>query len=180
MAERVILGLGANVGDPARQLAEAVEAVGRVVDVDAVSSLYRSEPVGDANQPDFLNLVVAGRTGLEPEALLEALLAIEARMGRIRTARNAPRIIDIDLLAYGDRVMESPALALPHPRLHLRGFVLHPLAEIAPGWKHPLSRKTARELLSLAPALERVERAGPLPRAGEQAEPPLAPERRSG
>ncbi|HEX6371675.1 MAG TPA: 2-amino-4-hydroxy-6-hydroxymethyldihydropteridine diphosphokinase [Longimicrobium sp.] len=172
----VLLGLGANQGDPAAQLAGAVQALSRVVRIDAVSSLYRSEPVGFREQPDFYNLVVRGWTALEPPALLRAAQAVEEALGRRRTFRDAPRTIDIDLLAYGARVMRTADLTLPHPRLHLRGFVLHPLAEVAPEWLHPVLIRTARELLSTAAGLERVERVGALPGSGA----PLAPTRPSG
>jgi 2-amino-4-hydroxy-6-hydroxymethyldihydropteridine diphosphokinase len=168
----VLLGLGANLDDPLAQLARAVELLGAHVEVEAVSTVYRTEPVGHADQPDFLNLVVAGRTGLAPAELLAAAQAVEAALGRRRSFLNAPRTIDVDLLAYGDRVMRTLSLTLPHPRLHLRGFVLHPLAEVAPEWRHPVLGRTARELLSAATALERVEPVGPLPR--------LAPVRPSG
>jgi 2-amino-4-hydroxy-6-hydroxymethyldihydropteridine diphosphokinase len=174
--EEVLLGLGANLGEPAEQLARAVEMLAAHVDVGRVSSLYRSQPVGHAEQPDFYNLVVAGRTRLPPMELLRAAQGIEEALGRRRSFRNAPRTIDIDLLAYGDRVMRTLALILPHPRLHLRGFVLHPLAEVAPEWTHPVLGRTARELLSSATALERVEPLGPLSRPGA----PLAPVRPSG
>ena len=158
----ILLGLGANVGDPLRQLAAAVKALrGFVADVE-VSSVYRTEPVGYADQPDFLNLVVRGRTDLDPEALLARVQGVEREMGRERTFRNAPRVIDIDLLAHGDAVMETARLVLPHPGIPARGFVLHPLAEVAPGWRHPVLGKTARELLEMAPVLERVERIGSL------------------
>jgi 2-amino-4-hydroxy-6-hydroxymethyldihydropteridine diphosphokinase len=174
--EHVLLGLGANLGDPTEQLARAVEMLEAHVDIDRVSSVYRSEPVGHADQPDFHNLVLAGRTALGPMELLRAAQEIEEVLGRRRTFRNGPRTIDIDLLAYGDRVMRTLALTLPHPRLHLRGFVLHPLAEVAPEWGHPVLGRTARELLSTATALERVEPLGPLPRPAA----PLAPVRPSG
>lgn len=130
--------------------------------MERVSSLYRSEPVGNPDQPDFLNLVVAGRTALAAPALLAALLAVEAALGRQRPFPGAPRTLDIDLLAYGSEVRASPELVLPHPRLHLRGFVLHPLAEVAAEWRHPVLGRTARELLSRACSLERVERVGQL------------------
>lgn len=159
----VLLGLGANVGDPLRQLAAAVDALRAFVADVEVSSVYRTEPVGYADQPDFHNLVVRGRTGLAPEALLERVLGVEREMGRERTFRNAPRLIDVDVLAYGGRVMETERLTVPHPGIPTRGFVLHPLAEVAPGWVHPVLGKTARELLESAPGLERVERIGPLP-----------------
>jgi 2-amino-4-hydroxy-6-hydroxymethyldihydropteridine diphosphokinase len=170
----VLLGLGANQGDPVAQLACAVQALAEVVRIDAVSSVYRSEPVGYADQPDFYNVVVRGWTALEPPALLEVAQAVEGALGRRRAFPNAPRTIDVDLLAYGGRVMRTGALTLPHPRLHLRGFVLHPLAEVAPAWTHPVLLRTARELLSTADALERVERVGALPGA------PLAPARPPG
>jgi 2-amino-4-hydroxy-6-hydroxymethyldihydropteridine diphosphokinase len=161
-ATEILLGLGANVGDPLRQLAAAVDALrGFVADVE-VSSVYRTEPVGFADQPDFHNLVVRGRTELDPEALLDRVLEVEREMGRERTFRNAPRVIDIDLLAYGDAIVDTPQLVLPHPGIPTRGFVLHPLAEVAPSWRHPALGKTARELLDAASKLERVERIGPL------------------
>lgn len=163
METDILLGLGANVGDPLQQLAAAVDALRGFTSDLAVSSVYRTEPVGYAEQPDFHNLVVRGRTALGPEELLERILGVEREMGRERTFRNAPRVIDIDLLAYGDRVIETDRLTVPHPGIPTRGFVLHPLAEVAPEWRHPVLRKTARELLESAPALERVERIGPLP-----------------
>jgi 2-amino-4-hydroxy-6-hydroxymethyldihydropteridine diphosphokinase len=158
----VLLGLGANLGDPRRQLAEAVAGLGALVEDVRVSSVYRTEPVGHRDQPDFFNLVVRGWTTVAPEELLRGLLAIERALGRERTFANAPRTIDIDLLAYGDRVMETAELTLPHPGIPDRGFVLHPLAEVAPEWVHPVLARTARELLSAAGPLERVERAGRL------------------
>jgi 2-amino-4-hydroxy-6-hydroxymethyldihydropteridine diphosphokinase len=167
----VLLGLGANLGDPVAQLARAVRALSAAVRIEGVSCVYRSEPVGYAEQPDFYNLVVVGRTGLEPMELLSMTQEVEEGMGRRRSFANAPRTIDVDLLAYGERVMRTEALTLPHPRLHLRGFVLHPLAEVAPGWRHPVLLRTARELLSSGDALERVERVGALPGYGA----PLAP-----
>jgi 2-amino-4-hydroxy-6-hydroxymethyldihydropteridine diphosphokinase len=172
----VLLGLGANLGDPLDQLARAVELLGVHLRVDRVSSVYRTEPVGHAEQPDFLNLVLVGRTELAPAQLLATAQQVEEVLGRRRSFPNAPRIIDVDLLAYGGRVMRTLALTLPHPRLHLRGFVLHPLAEVAPEWRHPVLGRTARELLSTATALERVEPLGPLPRPAA----PLAPVRPSG
>ena len=158
----VLLGLGANLGDPVAQLARAVDLLGAHVEIVRISSLYRTQPVGHAQQPDFLNLVVAGRTALPPAELLAATQEIEEVLGRRRSFRNAPRIIDIDLLAYGDRVMRTLALTLPHPRLHLRGFVLHPLAEVAPAWRHPVLEHTAEALLANLARPERVERLGPL------------------
>lgn len=158
----VLIALGGNQAEPMTQLARAVAALAEVVRVDRVSSVYRTEPVGFREQPDFLNAVLAGSTTLAPEALLDATQAIEERMGRVHTFRNAPRIIDIDVLGYGERVLDSPRLTLPHPRLASRGFVLHPLAEIAPDWRHPASGETVREMLRKWSGTERVERYGPL------------------
>lgn len=131
-----------------------------------MSSVYRTAPVGFAEQPDFLNLVVAGHTRLSPGELLREAHGLEEEMGRLRTFRNAPRPIDIDLLAYGDRVVRTAELELPHPGIPGRGFVLHPLDEVAPRWRHPVLGKTARELLAAAGRLERVEKLGALPAFG--------------
>jgi len=128
------IALGANIGDPVATVRAAFAAL---ADLPAsrvlrASSLYRTAPVGLRHQPDFINAVAALGTALEPEPLLDALLAIEASFGRRRQARNGPRTLDLDLLLYGQRSVVSPRLLLPHPRLHLRAFVLAPLAEIAP------------------------------------------------
>lgn len=162
----VLLGLGANLKRPAARLAEAVAALRSAVEVAAVSSVYRTAPVGFAEQPDFLNLVVAGHTRLAPAELLREAHRIEERMGRVRTFRNAPRVIDIDLLAYGGLVVHTAELVLPHPGIARRGFVLHPLDEVAPRWLHPVLGKTARELLRAAGEVERVEKLGALPAFG--------------
>jgi len=159
----VLLGLGANVGDPPAQLAAALRELSEVVRIDAVSSLYRSAAVGYREQPDFYNIVCAGETHLSPRELLGAMHAVEQRLGRVRSFRNAPRTIDIDLLSYDDAVSTAPELVLPHPRLHERAFVLVPLAEIAPEWVHPTLNRTAAELLASAEGLEPVEHVGPLP-----------------
>jgi 2-amino-4-hydroxy-6-hydroxymethyldihydropteridine diphosphokinase len=173
----VLLGLGANLGNPVDQLTRAVELLGARLRIDRVSSVYRTEPVGHAEQPDFLNLVVAGRTELEPAALLAFAQEVEEVLGRRRSFPNAPRTIDVDLLACGDRVMRTLALTLPHPRLHLRGFVLHPLAEVAPEWRHPVLRRTAHELLAALPSSERVERVGPFATPGDARPDGIGPRR---
>lgn len=128
------IALGANIGDPAATVRAAFAALSGLpgTSLTAASSLYRTAPVGLANQPDFINAVARVETTLEPRALLQALLALEADFGRVRLERNGPRTLDLDLLLYGDQVMDTPDLILPHPRLHLRAFVLAPLAEIAP------------------------------------------------
>ncbi|HEV2147687.1 MAG TPA: 2-amino-4-hydroxy-6-hydroxymethyldihydropteridine diphosphokinase [Longimicrobiaceae bacterium] len=166
--EPVLLGLGANQGDPVLQLARAVERLAQVLDVEAVSSVFRTEPVGHRQQPDFYNLVVRARTSLSPVTLLERTREVERELGRVRTFPNAPRTLDVDLLAYGERILDTPELTVPHPRMHGRAFVLVPLAEVAPGWRHPLLGRTARELLALAGTLERIERWGPLPPSGSR------------
>ena len=132
-AERVFVGLGANQGDARTTLASALKALDGhpAIKRVATSSLYRTAPV-DATGPDFLNAVVELRTTLAPPDLLKALQAIETDHGRQRPYLNAPRTLDLDLLLFGQRELDDPAVTLPHPRLHQRAFVLEPLAEIAP------------------------------------------------
>jgi 2-amino-4-hydroxy-6-hydroxymethyldihydropteridine diphosphokinase len=127
------IGLGANLGDPRAAIAAAIEAIAafETTIVVARSSLYRSAPL-DAAGPDFVNAVVAVQTRLSPHELLARLHAVEAQQGRERPYRNAPRTLDLDLLLHGDATIQTPTLTLPHPRMHLRAFVLVPLAEIAP------------------------------------------------
>ncbi|MFO1328857.1 MAG: 2-amino-4-hydroxy-6-hydroxymethyldihydropteridine diphosphokinase [Rubrivivax sp.] len=127
------IGLGANLGDAAATLAQALQALHDWpgVQVQAVSGLYRSAPV-DAGGPDFLNAAAALHTTLDAAALLAVLHALEARAGRTRPFVNAPRTLDLDLLDHGGQVVCTPGLTLPHPRLHRRRFVLEPLADIAP------------------------------------------------
>lgn len=136
--ERVFVGLGANLGDAQATLRAAFDALGRLPGTVCVarSSLYRSAPV-DATGPDYVNAVAELRTRMQPEVLLDALLALETSFGRERPYHHAPRTLDLDLLLYGDRRMSSPRLVLPHPRLHERAFVLVPLNEIAPGIAPP-------------------------------------------
>ena len=131
---RAVIGLGANLGDPAAQLRTAIAAIGRIADtrVLTVSSFYRTAPVGYLAQPEFVNAAVTVETTLAPRALLDALQAIEAAAGRERRFKDAPRTLDLDILLYGDRVADEPGLTIPHPRLHERAFALAPLAEIEP------------------------------------------------
>lgn len=137
-AERVFVGLGGNLGDAKRTVLDALASLAELPHsrLVAVSSLYRSAPV-DAGGPDFINAVAELTTDLSPLQLLRALQAIEQAAGRERPFRNAPRTLDLDLLLFGQRVLDTPALTLPHPRLHLRAFVLQPLLELAPELHHP-------------------------------------------
>ncbi len=138
MNERVFVGLGANLGDARRTIEQALRELGAGPDIQLVgaSPVYRSAPV-DAHGPDFFNAVAEVATGLEPQALLQALQAIEQAFGRQRPYRHAPRTLDLDLLLYGQRVIQESGLSVPHPRLHERAFVLEPLLELAPGIEHP-------------------------------------------
>jgi 2-amino-4-hydroxy-6-hydroxymethyldihydropteridine diphosphokinase len=133
------VGLGANIGQPAVQCDEATEKMNATDGIRVVrrSSLYRSEPVGYQEQDWFVNAVVEIRTTLQPGELLQTLLAIERLMGRHRAARWGPRIIDLDILLYGQQIIEGPDMVIPHPAFHKRRFVLAPFHEIAPYVIHP-------------------------------------------
>lgn len=129
------VALGSNLGDPESKVRQGIAALAEMPQVQlvAASSLYRSAALGHAAQPDFVNAVAQLSTSLAPQALLAALLAIEIRFGRERSFANAPRTLDLDLLLYDERSIDEPGLAVPHPRMHERAFVLAPLVEIAPG-----------------------------------------------
>ena len=159
MERLIYIGLGANVGDRMTALSGATEAL-RSVGVHPVrtSSFYRSEPVEVTDQEEFINQVAGCMTVLPPEAVLELCLGIEKSMGRVRTRVKGPRMIDLDLLLFGDEIREGRGLRLPHPRMHLRRFVLVPLVEIAPEVRHPVLGKSAAELLEICPDRSRVER----------------------
>jgi 2-amino-4-hydroxy-6-hydroxymethyldihydropteridine diphosphokinase len=131
---RAVIGLGANLGAPAEQLRAAIVAIGRMTETQvlAVSSFYRTAPVGYLAQPEFVNAAVAVETTLAPRALLAALQAIETAAGRERRFKDAPRMLDLDVLLYDDRIADEPGLTIPHPRLHERAFALAPLVEIEP------------------------------------------------
>lgn len=133
------VALGANLGDPAATIRAAFGALANLPESRVVhcSSLYRTAPVGNTEQPEFINAVAALETTLAPESLLDALFDIEARFGRIRAEKNGPRTLDLDLLLYNNQQLNLPRLTLAHPRLHLRAFVLYPLAELAPDLQLP-------------------------------------------
>jgi 2-amino-4-hydroxy-6-hydroxymethyldihydropteridine diphosphokinase len=159
----ILLGLGGNLptahGSPQATLETALGAIGRAgIGIAARSRWYRSAPVPASDQPWFVNGVAALETALGPEDLLCTLHAVEARFGRLRRARNEARPLDLDLLAYGDLVRDGPAPpVLPHPRLHERAFVLRPLAEVAPRWRHPRLGATVEALLAALPPGQTAE-----------------------
>ena len=142
------IGLGANLDEPEQQLRAGLRELALLPEtrVAAISSLYRSAPVGFLDQPDFVNAVARLETALPARVLLDALLRIEQRRGRVRGFTNAPRTLDLDLLLYGDEEVTEPGLTIPHPRMHERAFVIVPLTEIAPDAIVP-GRGRARDLV---------------------------------
>ena len=144
---RVAIALGSNVGDRHATMRKAVAALTPALRNLRVSSFHESAYVGEETQPAVLNGAATGETSLPPHALLEHLLAIEQRFGRTRPYGGAPRTLDLDLILYGSDVIDEPGLVVPHPRFRERRFVLEPLAEIAPDWVDPVTRKTVGELL---------------------------------
>jgi 2-amino-4-hydroxy-6-hydroxymethyldihydropteridine diphosphokinase len=158
MSSLSYLSLGSNVGDRERHLREAIQRLETVGQVVSASSFYETAPVEFTDQAWFLNCAVALKTLKTPEQLMAALLQIEREMGRRRTQNKGPRAIDIDILLFGDTIIDSPELSIPHPAMQGRRFVLEPLAEIAPGAWHPFLKKTAKELLGALPSGQAVRR----------------------
>jgi 2-amino-4-hydroxy-6-hydroxymethyldihydropteridine diphosphokinase len=147
------VALGSNLGDRARNLERALELLAAHTDLEVVarSSWIETDPVGGPPQGRYLNGVVRVATTRDPRELLDLLLAIEKELGRQRPPgqpASSPRTLDLDLLSYDDRLIDEPGLRVPHPRLHLRRFVLEPLAELAPHWRHPETGRTAADLLA--------------------------------
>jgi len=160
MQRDVYLSLGSNVGDRENHLREAItrlESTGHVV---SISSFYETEPVEVTNQAWFLNCAVQIETTKMPKQLMAAVLEIEREMGRQRTQNKGPRIIDIDIILFGDSVVNSSELTIPHPAMHQRRFVLEPLAEIAPEAGHPVFKKTVLEMLRGLPMVQTVRKIG--------------------
>jgi 2-amino-4-hydroxy-6-hydroxymethyldihydropteridine diphosphokinase len=146
---RVAIALGSNLGYRERYLREAIGELRAPVSGLTLSSFYDTAPVGVGEQPRFLNAAATGVTELSARQLLEALLAIEARSGRTRPHPGAARTLDLDLILYGDEIVEEPDLIVPHPRFRERPFVLEPLNEIAPDWIDPVTRRSVAQLLGL-------------------------------
>jgi len=148
----VYLSLGSNVGDRAKNLRDAIAALGSAgVRVVRVSSTYETEPVDYLDQPWFLNCALEAETETGALDLLHALRGIETQMGSKKLIAKGPRLIDMDILLYGKEVIDTPELQIPHSRMHLRRFVLEPLAEIAPDARHPVSHLSISELLGHTP-----------------------------
>jgi len=158
MHKLVYFSLGSNVGERTANLNAAIERMRTLGEVMAVSSFYETEPVEFAAQPWFLNCAVKLNTDKMPKQLLNAVLDIEKEMGRKRLKKKGPRTIDIDILLFGNSIIDTKGLTLPHPAMHERRFVLEPLAEIAPEVWHPVFKRTVRELRDALPPGQAVRR----------------------
>jgi 2-amino-4-hydroxy-6-hydroxymethyldihydropteridine diphosphokinase len=153
------LSLGANLGDRTANLRAAIMGLSRIGEIAATSSFYETEPVDVAQaQPWFLNCAVGIVTELAPLRLLAGAMSLELALGRHREERRSPRTLDVDILLFGDAVMQTPELTIPHPEMHRRRFVLEPLAEIAPQARHPILKVSVAELLKELPPGGRVRR----------------------
>jgi 2-amino-4-hydroxy-6-hydroxymethyldihydropteridine diphosphokinase len=154
----VYLSLGSNLGNPEMELARALEKLASLGSVSKVSSFYKTEPVERTAQPWFVNCAVELKTEKMPRQLVKAILKLEESMGRKRTQEKGPRNIDIDILLFGNSMINTKELTIPHPAMHHRRFVLEPLAEIAPQQQHPLLKRTIRELRDALPAGQAVQK----------------------
>ena len=150
MPSTAYIGIGSNLGSPKKNCDQAIDLIRNHPEISTTtqSPYYETEPVGPKNQGWFINAVIQVQTNLEPSALLTILFDVEKEMGRIRRGKWGPRIIDLDLLFYGDRVINNETLKLPHPEVANRRFVLEPLCDIAADFIHPVLKKTMKELLS--------------------------------
>ena len=158
----VYLGLGSNLGDRKANLEKALQLLGERLQIEQVSSIYETEPVGYAEQPMFLNAVCRAETELGPLQLLSLIKGIEATLGRVPSFTNGPRSIDVDILFYNDFCMETADLTIPHPKIKERAFVLIPLLEIAPQLVHPISGESIKELVNVIQGQEGVVKIGEL------------------
>jgi 2-amino-4-hydroxy-6-hydroxymethyldihydropteridine diphosphokinase len=166
-AIEIYLGLGSNLGDRMGNLKSAVEKLSKKVTINKISSVYETEPLYNTEQPMFLNAVIKGVTSLAPPELLSLVKGIESALGRQTGFRNGPRIIDIDILFYGDRIIQTEELTVPHPRITERAFVLVPLAEIAPKLVHPQLKREVRDLLAEVKGKDGVRKIGKLGSKGK-------------
>lgn len=158
----IYLALGSNLGDRMGNLASAVERLSQKMTIKKLSSVYETEPVYYEEQPLYLNAVLSAVTELEPFDLLRFVKSIESDLGRQPSFRNAPRLIDIDIVFYSDRVVQTAELIIPHPRIAERAFVLAPLAEIAPELVHPVTHEKVEDLLAMVNGLGGVRKMGKL------------------
>ncbi len=154
----VYLALGSNLGDRAQNLEAAIAGLSDFVDVTRVSPTYQTEPKYVEDQPQFFNLVVAGRTEIASSDLLASVKALETSLGRVPSERYGPRLIDIDIIFYGDELIDLPDLIVPHPGLAERAFVLRPLADIGPTKRHPASGNTVKTMLDDLPEDDGIKR----------------------
>ena len=151
------LSAGSNLGKRQTNLNQAISALGEGGAIPKrISSIFETEPLGFPDQPWFLNIAIEVETSLSPRALLELCRKTEDALGRVRTFQNAPRILDLDILLYGDLILDEPGLTIPHPRMANRRFVLEPLMQIAPEVRHPVEKKTVRSLLETCPDSSKV------------------------
>jgi len=175
----VFIGFGSNLGDRLDYCDRAVTLLSLLpaTQMTAVSSLYETEPVADAGDPGsgwFLNGVVRLDTDVTPESLLEVCREMEQALGRDLDARSGPRTLDLDILFYGERTISGPNLVIPHPRLHLRRFVLAPMVELDPDWRHPVLARTVSELLDQLVDPAQVRRVDPSPSSRYGSRPPCS------
>lgn len=151
----MFIAIGSNVGEREKNLFTAIEMLSEKCAVLQKSKIYETEPVGFRDQPLFLNQCIECTTNLAPSDLLSFLKSIEQRIGRTKTFRNGPREIDLDIIFYGEKIMELQGLAIPHPRMQSRAFVLAPLSELAPDFVHPVLKKTISQLLAALPSADK-------------------------